>query len=323
MKKETPSHITTQRTLFVGSRPTDAAAAAAAAASSPSSSQQRSSGPGDEAGPSGSADPTARARAARRSSPGPEPLLYLEESQQLVSAKEEEGDDGGGDDDDQHQVESVSSGPSSVTSTPPDTPIISLPQPSAAYLTPGGFGSQQLQPTAPAVVRSHRPRGSLWQHFSSNEEDPRLATCNICQAVIPEITIFEILGACVPPTLDMSQTSPEGKTKKGRGLTFAEKQLKKHGWEKGKGLGKQENGISEAIKVKVKSDTAGVGHHSAEQFTFHWWDHLFNASAANLAVEAGKDGGVRVKKVSKQEGRVTNKKPRRAHENKDMLYGSL
>uniref|UniRef100_A0A670YMM1 G patch domain-containing protein 4 n=1 Tax=Pseudonaja textilis TaxID=8673 RepID=A0A670YMM1_PSETE len=54
----------------------------------------------------------------------------------------------------------------------------------------------------------------------------------------------------------------------------------------GKGLGKQENGIAEALKVKMKCNTAGVGHDSAEEFTYHWWDHLFNSSAANITVEA-------------------------------------
>ncbi|MGH0178975.1 UNVERIFIED_CONTAM: hypothetical protein FKN15_000284 [Acipenser sinensis] len=54
----------------------------------------------------------------------------------------------------------------------------------------------------------------------------------------------------------------------------------------GKGLGKRENGISEAIKVKVKCDKSGVGHHEGEQFTFHWWDHVFNKASSNLAVEA-------------------------------------
>ncbi|XP_063169014.1 G patch domain-containing protein 4 isoform X2 [Candoia aspera] len=104
-----------------------------------------------------------------------------------------------------------------------------------------------------------------------------------------------------------------------KGLKFAKKQLKKHGWKKGKGLGKQENGISEALKVKMKCNTAGVGHNSAEEFTCHWWDHLFNSSAASITVEAGQDG-VQVRKISKQDGPVTNKKPRRAQEG-NMLYG--
>lgn len=36
-----------------------------------------------------------------------------------------------------------------------------------------------------------------------------------------------------------------------RGLKFAKQQLLRHGWEQGKGLGRQENGICEAIIVNV------------------------------------------------------------------------
>ncbi|XP_026544793.1 G patch domain-containing protein 4 [Notechis scutatus] len=104
-----------------------------------------------------------------------------------------------------------------------------------------------------------------------------------------------------------------------KGLEFAKKQLKKHGWKKGKGLGKQENGIAEALKVKMKCNTAGVGHDSAEEFTYHWWDHLFNSSAANITVEAEQDG-VQVRKISEREGPVPRTKPCRVQEG-DMLYG--
>ncbi|XP_037738857.1 G patch domain-containing protein 4 [Chelonia mydas] len=104
------------------------------------------------------------------------------------------------------------------------------------------------------------------------------------------------------------------------GMKFAEQQLQRHGWKQGKGLGKRENGISEAIKVKMKCDTAGVGHDPAEQFTFHWWDHLFNKSAANISVEAGQDG-VQMKKLSEQDGEISNKKPRKAPSPRSMLYG--
>ncbi|XP_038238398.1 G patch domain-containing protein 4 [Dermochelys coriacea] len=112
-------------------------------------------------------------------------------------------------------------------------------------------------------------------------------------------------------------SSPKNKS---RGMKFAEQQLQRHGWKQGKGLGKRENGISEAIKVKVKCDTAGVGHDPAEQFTFHWWDHLFNKSAANISVEAGQDG-VQMKKLSEQDGEISNKKPRKAPSARSMLYG--
>uniref|UniRef100_UPI00398F19B6 G patch domain-containing protein 4 isoform X2 n=1 Tax=Pristiophorus japonicus TaxID=55135 RepID=UPI00398F19B6 len=72
-------------------------------------------------------------------------------------------------------------------------------------------------------------------------------------------------------------------------MDFAERHLKERGWARGKGLGPRENGISEAIKVKVKCGTAG--------------------------------DGVEVKKVEEEAGSVTNKKPRKAQLCKDLLYG--
>ncbi|XP_073423229.1 G patch domain-containing protein 4 [Dendrobates tinctorius] len=107
---------------------------------------------------------------------------------------------------------------------------------------------------------------------------------------------------------------------KSAGLKFAEEQMQRHGWTEGKGLGKREDGISKAIKVKVKCDTAGVGHNSAEQFTFHWWDHVFNKTASSISVETDEDG-VKVKKVSGDDGAVSSKKPRKAMLNSTMLYG--
>ncbi|KAI1886046.1 hypothetical protein AGOR_G00210000 [Albula goreensis] len=109
---------------------------------------------------------------------------------------------------------------------------------------------------------------------------------------------------------------------KSRGLKFAEQQLLRHGWEQGKGLGRDENGISEAIKVKVKCDKGGVGHRQGEQFTFHWWDHVFNKASSSLVVESGQDG-VKVKKTAGEgeEGMISNKKPRKAELAKAKLYG--
>nr|XP_040143650.1 G patch domain-containing protein 4 isoform X3 [Ictidomys tridecemlineatus] len=45
---------------------------------------------------------------------------------------------------------------------------------------------------------------------------------------------------------------------KSRGMKFAEEQLLKHGWTQGKGLGRKENGITQAIKVTLKQDTHGT-----------------------------------------------------------------
>lgn len=110
---------------------------------------------------------------------------------------------------------------------------------------------------------------------------------------------------------------------KSRGLTFAEKQLLCHGWKHGKGLGRAENGISEAIKVKVKSDKAGVGHNEGDQFTFHWWDHAFNKASSSLQVETDQNG-IQLKKnldTDEEGGMVSNKKPLKASFTKDKLYG--
>ncbi|XP_073341399.1 G patch domain-containing protein 4 [Pagrus major] len=110
---------------------------------------------------------------------------------------------------------------------------------------------------------------------------------------------------------------------KSRGLKFAEQQLLRHGWEHGKGLGRAENGISEAIKVKVKCDKGGVGHKEGEQFTFHWWDHVFNKASSSLQVESDQNG-IQLKKTleeDEEDGMISNKKPRKAAQAKARLYG--
>ncbi|TSK34789.1 G patch domain-containing protein 4 [Bagarius yarrelli] len=108
----------------------------------------------------------------------------------------------------------------------------------------------------------------------------------------------------------------EAAMEKSRGLKFAEQQLLRHGWEQGKGLGRAENGISEAIRVKV-------GHKESEQFTFHWWDHVFNKASSRLAVESDQNGVVVKKTEEGEDGTISNKKPRKAMMNKSMLYGSF
>ncbi|PWA24961.1 hypothetical protein CCH79_00015501, partial [Gambusia affinis] len=152
-----------------------------------------------------------------------------------------------------------------------------------------------------------------------------------------------------PESLVFSQMA-EAEQEKSRGLKFAEQLLLSHGWEHGesdqtiknqqvtvtrlvltgsalspgKGLGRAENGISEAIKVKVKCDKGGIGHREGEQFSFHWWDHVFNKASSSLQVEAGQNG-IRLKKTpeegEEEEGAISNKKPRKSLQNKSKLYG--
>lgn len=95
-------------------------------------------------------------------------------------------------------------------------------------------------------------------------------------------------------------------------MKFAEQQLLKHGWTPGKGLGRKENGITQALRVTLKQDTHGVGHDPAKEFTNHWWNELFNQTAANLVVETKQDG-VQIRRLSKETTRHNHPKP-------NMLY---
>lgn len=101
---------------------------------------------------------------------------------------------------------------------------------------------------------------------------------------------------------------------------FAQKELKKFGWKEGLGLGKNENGMKEAIKVKIKNDGHGMGHNRGDEFTFHWWDHVFNKAASSIVVESTQEG-VSVKAAKESVG-VSTKKAR-TYDNKAMLYGQF
>lgn len=96
------------------------------------------------------------------------------------------------------------------------------------------------------------------------------------------------------------------------GMKFAEEQLLKHGWTPGKGLGRKENGITQALRVTLKQDTHGVGHDPAKEFTDHWWNELFNRTAASLVVDTQQDG-VQIRRLSKETTRQNHPKP-------NMLY---
>ncbi|PZC74174.1 hypothetical protein B5X24_HaOG208246 [Helicoverpa armigera] len=89
-------------------------------------------------------------------------------------------------------------------------------------------------------------------------------------------------------------------------MDFARRQLEKYGWADGKGLGKHENGISEALKPKLKRSVAGVGHDAAAEFNEHWWTTLYDKAAANVEVKE-KDGVTKkIKTKDEQEFVITN-----------------
>merc|ERR1712000_317480 len=59
------------------------------------------------------------------------------------------------------------------------------------------------------------------------------------------------------------------------------KWLQQYGWEEGKGLGRNENGIKESIKVARKSNTNGLGAKGA-QWGNDWWDRLYSGALNNM-----------------------------------------
>jgi len=78
------------------------------------------------------------------------------------------------------------------------------------------------------------------------------------------------------------------------GSEFAYSHMQGLGWSKGSGLGKHSQGIVDAIKPKLKFDQTGVGHNRAEEFEFHWWDHVFNKAAKNIKVDESEGGDIKV-----------------------------
>jgi len=70
--------------------------------------------------------------------------------------------------------------------------------------------------------------------------------------------------------------------------------LTKQGWSEGIGLGRNNDGIAEPLKAKLKHDMKGLGHDAGEQFTNCWWQQLFNTSAKNIDVNLSEKSEVKV-----------------------------
>lgn len=104
------------------------------------------------------------------------------------------------------------------------------------------------------------------------------------------------------------------------GSDFARSQLEKYGWREGQGLGREEGGITEALKPKLKFNSTGLGYDMGEQFKFQWWDHVFNKAADNITVKKDQDGSVVVKHTENLE--VSTKRPS-TNNTKAKFYGGF
>lgn len=57
------------------------------------------------------------------------------------------------------------------------------------------------------------------------------------------------------------------------------------------GLGKNNNGISEALLVKRRATRLGMGHDVKEKHQ-HWWDHVYNRAVKNITVHTDEVGAL-------------------------------
>eukprot|EP00730_Choanoeca_flexa_P013543 TRINITY_DN5439_c0_g1_i1.p1 TRINITY_DN5439_c0_g1~~TRINITY_DN5439_c0_g1_i1.p1 ORF type:complete len:319 (+),score=85.73 TRINITY_DN5439_c0_g1_i1:74-958(+) len=102
-------------------------------------------------------------------------------------------------------------------------------------------------------------------------------------------------------------------------MDFAKNLMEAQGWSEGQGLGRSTEGRSEAIKVKLKFDKAGIGGNGSEEFTFPWWDHAFNRAAANIVIDDDSDDDEIKVKSNKDLGKVSSKEPKERE--KKRFYG--
>jgi len=113
--------------------------------------------------------------------------------------------------------------------------------------------------------------------------------------------------------------------RKGKGEDFAVNHLRQKGWCEGEGLGRGGHGMAEAIKPKLKFDNSGLGHDRGEEFTFPWWEHVFNKAAQNVQVEEDHAGEVRVNYTNDKDLSVkkTKVKKKAGEKKKNLLYSSF
>jgi Pin2-interacting protein X1 len=87
---------------------------------------------------------------------------------------------------------------------------------------------------------------------------------------------------------------------------FALKHMQKMGWEEGKGLGKNEDGISKFIHVEKKLDASGVGLDEVvkSEVKENWWH---DAYSSNLKLFTSKISGTKKRKKSKISREIDSK----------------
>ncbi|TMW65513.1 hypothetical protein Poli38472_008155 [Pythium oligandrum] len=98
---------------------------------------------------------------------------------------------------------------------------------------------------------------------------------------------------------------------------FARKQMEKMGWTDGKGLGKDEQGMTTYVRVKKREENMGVGGETVkvEQQQNQWWYNVYDKLADKIKIAADSDdeasGKRNKKKKSKKEKKSKKKSKKR------------
>jgi hypothetical protein len=92
------------------------------------------------------------------------------------------------------------------------------------------------------------------------------------------------------------------------------------------GLGKNENGITDAIRAKFKFDQKGFGSGELKEETNHWWERTFNEASNNINVNSGSGGAVEIDLKDKDGVEITNKNyslKKLKQANRSLQYGNF
>ncbi|KAI4467652.1 g patch domain containing protein [Holotrichia oblita] len=114
-------------------------------------------------------------------------------------------------------------------------------------------------------------------------------------------------------------------------MDFAKKQLEKYGWKEvefcvsGQGLGRNEDGISTALKPKLKFDATGVGYSAGKDFTDDWWNSVYQSALNNIEVANKSKDEVAVNLKNKESIDITSKSYLKElkRQNVNLEYGSF
>ncbi|CAH0478102.1 unnamed protein product [Peronospora belbahrii] len=103
--------------------------------------------------------------------------------------------------------------------------------------------------------------------------------------------------------------------------TFARRQMEMMGWSAGKGLGKNEQGITSHVKVKRREELQGVGAEKEEmkEQQNQWWYNVYDRMASKIVVDTSLEE-VDLDKEKKKTKKVVKKDKRKRNENKGETY---